>query len=116
MIVFPQMKRLNDHEVTFRVDLESIERNLMHLCLQIGQKHRKRHACFSLCASKLCVVNETARRRRHSLTQNMQDSYLNSLCGLIFTHTSLHRDLISSVLNCYLFIPQILYSKFCFYD
>jgi len=66
------MKRLNDHEVTFRVDLEPVE-----------------------------------------------DFYLNSLCGLIFTHTSLHSDLISSVLNRFLFIPQKmykLYSKFSFYD
>jgi len=52
---------------------------------------------------KLCV---TCTIHAHG---TRQDSYLNSLCGLIFTHTSLHRDLISSVLICSLFIKTFTF-------
>jgi len=59
MMIVSQMKRLNDHEMTFRVYLEPGEEFQSFL-----SSHRQKRAqvlCAQVCLQCVCVVNKTAR-------------------------------------------------------
>jgi len=48
MIVFPQIKWLNDHDVTFRVDLESAEEVHAFVSSYRPKYSARRHSCVSV--------------------------------------------------------------------
>ncbi len=96
---------------TFKMTLVLLKRNCkMHvkwlseqfwrccLCIYVLIETADNEITASVRHTSVYVVNKTRVSVIHSFThtetQNMQDSYLNRLCGLIFTDTSPYGDLI----------------------
>ncbi len=88
-VVFPRMKWSNTLEVTLRVILEMLFIYLLTL------KNIENIASVS-CAEAVWAV--------YSHMQNMQDSYLKSSYGLLFTDTDPYRHLM------YIYWPTLIYS------